>query len=114
MDAYVTGVVHLVEPTKTYGQKGFRKRLVVLEQDEGEYTNLVPVEFIRDNCDNCTMEAGDEITVRYRLRGRSWQKDSDSEVRYFLNAEADAWRPVGEDAPAPAPAPKVSSDQIPF
>ena len=118
--SYVTGHVHLVEETKTYGQKGFRKRLVVLEQDEGEYTNLVPVEFTRDHCDICTMEVRDEITVRYRLRGRAWQKDSDSDVKYFLNAEADAWRPIEDDhrvdapAPAPAPAPKVSSDEIPF
>lgn len=131
MDSYVTGVVHVVEPTKTYGQKGFRKRLVVLEQDEGDYTNLVPVEFVRDNCDACTMQPGDEITVRYRLRGRSWQKTQEDEVRYFLNAEADAWRPVdgtgrpaestAVDASAPPPASAeppppaaLSDDSLPF
>ena len=32
-DPTVKGIVHVVEETKTYGQKGFRKRLVVLEQD---------------------------------------------------------------------------------
>ena len=30
-DAKVSGVVHLIEETKTFGNKGFRKRLVVLE-----------------------------------------------------------------------------------
>ena len=30
-DPTVRGVVHLIEETKTFGQKGFRKRLVVLQ-----------------------------------------------------------------------------------
>ena len=33
-DAKVQGTVHLVDETKTYGQKGFRKRMVVLEQND--------------------------------------------------------------------------------
>ena len=45
-EAKVQGVVHLIEETKTYGQKGFRKRLVVLEQDKGRFVNYIPVEFI--------------------------------------------------------------------
>ena len=51
-EATVQGVVHLVEETKTYGQKGFRKRLVVLEQENGRFTNFIPVEFVQDNCDS--------------------------------------------------------------
>ena len=46
-DATVSGVIHLIEETKTFGNKGFRKRLVVLEQDKGSFTNYIPVEFIR-------------------------------------------------------------------
>ncbi len=33
----VKGIVHVVEETKTYGQKGFRKRLVVLERLAHEF-----------------------------------------------------------------------------
>jgi len=87
-DAKVTGIVHVVEETKTYGQKGFRKRLVVLEQELGSFTNYVPIEFIRDACDSVDdLKVGDQVEVTYRLSGRKWQKDADSEVRYFLNAE---------------------------
>ena len=51
-EATIQGVVHLVEETKTYGQKGFRKRLVVLEQETGRFTNYIPLEFIQDGaCD---------------------------------------------------------------
>jgi hypothetical protein len=88
-DSKVSGVVHLIEETKTYGSKGFRKRLVVLEQDKGSFTNYVPIEFVRDSCDAVDdMNLGDEVEVIYRLNGRRWQRDEASEVKYFLSAEA--------------------------
>ena len=88
-NAAVTGKVHVIEETKTYGQKGFRKRLLVLEQDNGRFTNYIPVEFIQDGCDSADqLQVGDEIEVTYRLSGRKWQRDPNSEVKYFLSAEA--------------------------
>ncbi len=100
-DSTVRGKVHLVEPTKTYGQNGFRKRLVVLEQDKGRFTNYVPLEFTNDNCDTVdTLKVGDEIDVSYRLNGRRWQKDAKSEVKFFLNAEAIRFSVVGEKGTA--------------
>lgn len=88
-DPTVRGIVHLIEETKTYGQKGFRKRLVVLEQENGSFTNYIPVEFIRDSCDAVDeMNLADDVEITYRLSGRKWQKDSASETRFFLSAEA--------------------------
>jgi len=87
-DPTVRGVVHLIEETKTFGQKGFRKRLVVLEQAKGTFTNFVPVEFVKDACDAIDdLAVGEEIEVTYRLSGRRWQKDAASEAKYFLSAE---------------------------
>ena len=88
-EAKVRGVVHVVEETKTYGQKGFQKRLVVLEQDDGRFTNLIPLEFVRDNCSAADdLNVGDDVEVSYKLSGRKWQKDPSSEVKFFLSAEA--------------------------
>jgi hypothetical protein len=88
-DFAVKGVVHLIEETKTYGQKGFRKRLVVLEQDTGRFTNYVPLEFVRDGCDKVDqLSVGDQVEVPFRLNGRRWQRDPQSEVKFFLSAEA--------------------------
>ena len=88
-DGKVKGTVHLVEETKTYGAKGFRKRLVVLTQEFGSFTNYVPLEFTRENCELAdSLKEGDEIEVNFRLNGRRWQKDASSEVKYFLSAEA--------------------------
>ena len=92
-DTKVSGVVHLIEETKTYGNKGFRKRLIVLEQDKGSFTNYVPIEFVRDSCDSVDdINLGDEVEVNYRLNGRRWQRDESSEVKYFLSAEAISFR----------------------
>ena len=88
-DPTVRGKVHVIEETKSYGQKGFRKRLVVLEQDKGRFTNYIPVEFTNDACDSADeMSLGDEVEITYRLNGRKWQKDSGSEVKFFVNLKA--------------------------
>ena len=96
-DAKVRGVVHFIDETKSYGQKGFRKRLVVLEQANDRFTNYIPVEFTHEGCDSVDdLKKGDEVEIDYRLSGRKWQKDPQSEVRYFLNAEASSYRVLGD------------------
>jgi hypothetical protein len=96
-NATTRGIVHLIEDTKTFGQKGFRKRTVVLEQNLGRFTNYIPFEFTNDACDSVdSMKVGDDVTITYRLTGRKWQKDPMSEVKYFLSAEATGYRMSGE------------------
>jgi hypothetical protein len=93
----VRGVVHLIEEVKTFGQKGFRKRLVVLEQAKGTFTNFIPVEFVKDGCDEVDgLSVGEEIEVTYRLSGRRWQRDEASEAKYFLTAEALSFRRLSD------------------
>ena len=92
------GKIHFIEETKTYGQKGFRKRLVVLEQDNGRFTNYLPIEFVQDSCDEVDqMAVGNEVEVSYRLSGRKWQRDQNSEVKYFLSAEATGFKILNAD-----------------
>jgi Domain of unknown function (DUF3127) len=98
-DSKLRGVVHLIEQTKSFGQKGFRKRLVVIEQENGRFPNFIPVEFIQDACDRVDdLNVGNEVEVTYRLSGRKWQKDAASEVKYFLSCEATGFRVVGAGA----------------
>ena len=98
----VRGTVHVIEDTKSFGQKGFRKRLVVLEQQNGRFANYVPLEFTNDACDAVDeLKLGDEVDVTYRLSGRKWQKDPTSEVKYFLSAEAMGFNKVGAGKAGP-------------
>ncbi|MCA9165621.1 MAG: DUF3127 domain-containing protein [Planctomycetales bacterium] len=113
--ATVTGVVHLIEETKSYGQRGFRKRMVVLEDDSGRFTNYIPLEFIQDACDTVDdLKVGDEIRVRYRLSGRKWQRDERSEVKYFLSAEALGFERTDRPSGAPASSPGFDESEAPF
>ena len=101
----VRGVVHFIDSTKTYGNNGFRKRLVVLEQDKQKFTNYVPVEFTHDNCDAVDdLKVGDDVEITYRLNGRKWQKDANSEVKYFLNAEGMSFQVMSGQGSGPATA----------
>jgi hypothetical protein len=100
-DGKIKGVVHFIDSTKTFGQKGFRKRLVVLEQNTGgRFTNYVPLEFTQDGCDRVDqLNMGDEVEVEFRLSGRKWQRDPQSEVKYFVNAEATTFKVLAGKAP---------------
>lgn len=116
-----TGKVHLVEETKTYGQNGFRKRLVVLEQDNGKFANTVPFEFVQDACSKADdLNVGDEIEMTYRLSGRKWQKDPSAEVKYFLNAEAISFKKLAGSNTSPASSANdafneaANEDDVPF
>ena len=98
-ESKIRGVVHLIEETKTYGQKGFKKRLVVLEQENGRFPNFIPLEFVRDACDSVDdMSVGSEVEISYQLTGRKWQKDPSSEVKFFLTAEALSYKVVSGTA----------------
>ena len=54
---------------------------------------------IRDS-DNCSsaddLNVGDDVEISYQLSGRKWQRDPDSEVKYFLTAEALSFKKLGE------------------
>jgi hypothetical protein len=107
----VRGIVHVIEETKTFGQKGFRKRTVVLEKDNGRFTNYVPVDFLRDACDTVDeMKVGDEVEISYQLSGRKWQRDAQSEVKYFLSAEAFSFKVVSGGGGAAAAADSGSAN----
>ncbi len=124
-DGKARGVVHFIDQTKTFGQKGFRKRMVVLEQDKGRFVNYIPLEFMQDGCDSVDqLNVGDEVEIQYRLSGRKWQKDADSEVKFFLTAEALSFTTLGSKSRQTDPDPddvnsrlaeaESGDDEVPF
>lgn len=98
----VRGLVHLIEETKTFGQKGFRKRVVVLEQPGDRFTNFIPIEFTQDACDKVdALSLGQEVEVSFKLSGRRWQRDPNSEVKFFVNPEAWNFKVISAEGGAP-------------
>ena len=87
MSSKVTGTICHIGETKEFGTNGFRKREVVLVQNQGKYDNYIPIVFIQDKCDDADeLAAGTEVTVEYKLSGRKWTSP-EGEDRYFINLE---------------------------
>ena len=83
----VCGSIVFIDETREYGDNGFRKRLMVLTQNQGKYDNYIPVEFIQDMCDKCDeLRMGSEVTVEYKIKGRKWVTPEGND-RYFVNLE---------------------------
>jgi hypothetical protein len=84
----ILGKVHFVGATESFGTKGFQKRTVVIEVENGRFSQFVPIDATGDRTyDLDEIRLGDEVEVHYKLGGRKWQKDPNSEVKYFLSAE---------------------------
>lgn len=112
-----TGAVHFIDETREYGQRGFRKRMVVLVEENDRFPSYVPFELIQANCELADdLEIGDQVEITYRLSGRKWQRDEKSEVKYFLSAEAIALQVLAKkpEEAADAPPPFDENDSVPF
>ncbi len=118
----VTGAVRVIEETKEYGSNGFTKRTLVIEVPDGQYSNMIPVEAIKDKCSMFdALNEGDTVTASVNMRSNEWKG------KYFLSlncwkisvdtaADGEKDRPaldgVGTGSPE-APAGKFDDD-IPF
>ena len=68
----------------------FKKREFVIETEE-QYSQTLIFQLVQDKTniiDN--FKIGDKIEVYFNLRGREWQRDTDSEIKVFNTL--DAWR----------------------
>ena len=85
----ISGKVKLINETKEYGSKGFRKREIVLTTQE-QYPQNILVEFIQDRTDLLdAYNIGDFVKIDINLRGREWTNDK-GEVKYFNSIQG--WR----------------------
>ena len=72
MSLEVKGAIHLIKETEVIGEKGFRKRLLVV-RTEAKYKNLIPIEFTQDDVDMLDgYSEGDEVVVAINVGGTMW------------------------------------------
>ncbi|MCF6214222.1 MAG: DUF3127 domain-containing protein [Flavobacteriaceae bacterium] len=85
----VSGKIKLIDETKTYGAKGFRKREVVIVTSE-QYPQSILVEFIQDKCDLLnSFKVDQDVKISINIRGREWTNPQ-GEVKYFNSIQG--WR----------------------
>ena len=85
----VSGKIKWLDETKTYGEKGFRKREIVITTEE-RYPQHILVEFIQDNCDLLdSFQIGQNVNIGINIRGREWVNPQ-GETKYFNSIQG--WR----------------------
>ena len=78
----LSGTIKVINETQTIGEKGFRKREVVLSTKE-EYPQDILIEFVQDKCDLLdNYGIGQEVSISINIRGREWI-NPEGVARYF-------------------------------
>lgn len=68
------GEVIKIGETETFGQNGFRKRLIVIRTDE-QYPQELPFEFVQDKVSILDKySVGDNVAINYNLRGQEYKE----------------------------------------
>lgn len=115
----ITGKIKVINDTKSYGDKGFRKREIVVTT-EGEYPQHLLIEFVQDKCDIISSyNVGDDVKIGINLKGREWVSPQ-KETKYFNSVEG--WRIEKSDGQQnqstqqtkSAEAQAVTQDDLPF
>jgi len=93
------GRVFAIGETQTFGEKGFRKRELVLETDlETNYPQKILLEATQDNVALLDkISVGEYIKAHINLRGRAWLNPKDNKVKYFNSIVI--WRIETQQAP---------------
>ena len=82
-----SGTIKVIQPTQEISDR-FRKREFVVEENSGQYPQVIPFEFTQDKCEVLdTYKVGDEVKVSFNLRGREWVSKQ-NETKYFLSLQA--------------------------
>ena len=69
----ITGTIHHIGQTETIGDKGFRKRLIVIKT-AAQYDGLIPIEAKKDDCGILDRFAiGQQVKADIYIGGREWQ-----------------------------------------
>ena len=78
----IIGKIKVLNKTQTIGDKGFRKREVVITTEE-QYPQHILIEFIQEKCDLLNEYAiGQEVKISLNIRGREWISP-EGVTRYF-------------------------------
>jgi|TARA_R100001463_G_scaffold14779_3_gene38826 single-stranded DNA-binding protein len=105
------GKIKLINPTKEYGAKGFKKRELVIETGD-DYPQFITVEFIQDKCEVLnSYNVGDVVTIGINIQGREWE-NPEGETKYFNSIQG--WKISKEGGSAPAPVVANESNDLPF
>jgi len=78
----IAGKVLRIGETTEYGSNGFTKREMVIEVEDGQYSNKIPVEAVKDKCAMFDdVNECDTVSAEVNLRSNEWKE------RFFLSLQ---------------------------
>lgn len=85
MELVIEGVIKRVCKPMEF-DSGFRKCSVHVTVEDGEYSQIMALEFLKDDVDEAVaLPVGKTIKARCNVRGKEWQKDETQEPKVFLS-----------------------------
>jgi hypothetical protein len=106
----VQGTIKRVNAEQVVSDK-FRKRTAHIEVKEGEYSQVLEIQFTQDKCDLLnTVAVGQAVSIDINLRGREWT-GNDGVLKVFNTIEG--WR-IAVTSEAQPPISDGINDDLPF
>lgn len=88
----IKGFITEIGDTGTYGNKGFRKRQVLIKEDVEKYPQTIPIDFIQDKCDLLDQYAeGQLVTISINIRANEYNG------KHYVSLQG--WKISGEQMP---------------
>jgi len=104
----VLGKVHVIGGTETVGNKGFTKRLLVIETEE-QYKQTIPVDFVKDKTSVLdAYKVGDSVKVSVNVRG------SEYNGKYYVNLQGWKIEKLGVVTASEFEVPVAAESDLPF
>ena len=116
----LTGTLQVIGPIQSFGTNGFRKRDIVVSEDDTKYPNPVKFTLKKDYCELAdNFHEGDKVTVTASINGREWTNPKTNATQYFIDLDAYKLEDAdgaksggkkGNKAPAPVTTDELSYD----
>lgn len=125
----LTGELHTIGTTQSFGSNGFRKRDIVVMEEGTKFPNPVKFTLKKDHCELAdNFHEGDKVTVTASISGREWTNPKNNVVSYFIDLDAYKIEDAnggakqgkkGNSVPSPAVPPvedaySIDDDEMPF
>ena len=95
------GKIKLIDETKEYGSNGFRKRELVLTEEQ--YPQVIMIEFVQDKTELLNnYKVGQDVKVSFNVRGREWVNPQ-GETKYFNSIQGWRIENLSQGAPTEMP-----------
>ncbi|MDC0404382.1 DUF3127 domain-containing protein [Porticoccaceae bacterium] len=109
MNFELSGKVKVIQDPQTFSS-GFSKRELVVSVEDGNYTQDINFEFLKEKADLLNdLVVGEEVNVSFNIRGREYNG------KYFNNLTAWRIEKIANQVQVPtataAPAPTVSAQE---